>query len=80
MTDLAGGGPGGSHQLKDCVASRLEQVRHPHAVAEDAVGPLGVPLDDVVVHAVEQGDDGVVGVGPLDLVGVPLVKAELAVS
>lgn len=34
----------------------------------------------MVVHAVEQGDDWVVGVGPLYLVGVPLVKAELAVS
>ena len=44
-----------------------------------AVGPLGIPLDDVIVHAVKQGDDGVVGVGPLDLVGVPLVKAELTV-
>ena len=76
---MAGGGARRSDQLEDCVASRLEQVRHPHAVAEDAVGPLWVPLDDVVVHAVEQWDDGVVGVGPLDLVGVPLVKAELTV-
>jgi len=57
----------------------VSPVRHTHTVEEDAVRPLGVPLDDVVGHAVKQGDDWVVGVGPLDLIGVPLVKAVLAV-
>ena len=34
----------------------------------------------MIVDAVQQRDDGIVGVRPLYLVGVPLVKAELAVS
>ena len=34
----------------------------------------------MIIDAVQQRDDGIVGVRPLYLVGVPLVEAELAVS
>ena len=34
----------------------------------------------MIVHAVQQRNDGVVGVWPLYLVGVPLVETELAIS
>ena len=61
------------------VCCHLDEVRHPDTVAEDAVGAAGVALDHVVVHGVKQRDHGVVGVGTLDLVRVPLVETELTI-
>ena len=44
------------------------------------IPPAGISLYDMVIHRVQQGDHRVVGVGPLYLVRVPLVKTELAIS
>ena len=49
------------------------------AVPEDAVRPLGIPLEDVRVDLVQEGNDGVDRQRALDRPRVVLVQAELAV-
>ena len=67
-------------KLEDVGTGGRDQVRDLDAVPEDAVGPLRVLFQHVVVDLVQQRDDRVHGVGTLYGRGVQLVQAELAVS
>ena len=78
-TRVSAGHSAGTCQLKTRVSRGPDEVRHSDTVPEDAVWPPRISFDHVIIHWVQQGYHGVVGVGPLYLVRVPLVKTELTI-